>query len=99
MVCKFYLCMSENAFDQSDCGIHKSAISQEQLSQSGCLLLADIEDLQWCWVKNTLSHEITEFLKQQYLKKDEVNQSDILYVNRDSGKLNPDLNRDINVMG
>ena len=30
-------------------------------------------------------------LKQQFLKKSEVNQPDILHVDRDSGKINRDL--------
>ena len=41
--------------------------------------------------KMLLANKIAEFLKQLCLKKDEVNQHDIFYVDRDSGKVNCDL--------
>ena len=39
-----------------------------------------------------LANQIAEFLKQIYIKIDEVNQLDILYIDKDSGKVNRDLN-------
>ena len=41
--------------------------------------------------KIPLANKIAEFLKQLCLKKDEVNQHDILYIDRDSEKVNCDL--------
>ena len=42
----------------------------------------------WVWSEVCSANQITEFLKQLNLKKDEVNQSDVLYIGRDSGKVN-----------
>ena len=48
-----------------------------------------------CWAESKIlsSNQIAEFLKQLFLKKDEVNQTDMftLHVNIDSGKVNCDL--------
>lgn len=73
-------------------------ISRATESISMFFLLTFIElrkvkgDLKICsWVKNILSHETAEFLKQLHLKKNEVNKPDNLCVNGDSGKFNPDL--------
>ena len=43
-----------------------------------------------CWAVSKMlsTNQIAEFLKQIYLKKDWVNQRDILYVVRDSRKVN-----------
>ena len=46
------------------------------------------------WMESNifLANQIAEFLKQIYIKIDEVNQLDILYIDRDSGKVNRGLN-------
>ena len=40
-----------------------------------------------------LANPIAIFVKQLYLKKDEVNQLEVLYNERDSGKVNLDLKK------
>ena len=46
-----------------------------------------------------MANQTAEILKQLYLKKDEVNQRDILRVDKDSRKVNPDFKRKFGKVG
>ena len=93
--------MDENALGQSYCRIHKSAISQQQFSQSAWSFgswyrLKDdkrrFENFQSGRITEVLlANQIVEFFKKLYLKKNEINQPDIFYIDRDLGKVNFDL--------
>ena len=46
----------------------------------------DLTSCSWEGSKILLANQFPEFLQQQYIEKDEVNQAHILGVDRDSGK-------------
>ena len=50
----------------------------------------DLKIYSWAGSKILSANQITEFPKQPCLKKDEINQPEILYLDRDSGKVDGD---------
>ena len=97
MVCKYLVLYGWKYSYKSDCTIHKSAISQEKLGFFVCWYRLRqgkrwFGNLQLGWVKNILGQSVCGILKTAIRQKRRDNQRDILYVDRDSGKVNGDLN-------
>ena len=75
--------------------LNSNSVSQHGLLESWYRLKDDkrrFENFQSGRITEVLlANQIVEFFKKLYLKKNEINQPDIFYIDRDLGKVNCDL--------